>query len=76
MSVFYVEYVLSHSTEKFHEGALQAVAQKNSGFKKVRKKGGNEGVSSFSHENFFLSVPKILVEVFFSISPLSGIENG
>ena len=76
MSHFYVEYFSSHSTEKFHEGTLQAVVQKILGFKKVRKKGRNEGVSRFSNEGLFFSVPKVLVEVLFSISRISGIENG
>ena len=53
VSYFYVEYFSSHSTEKFHERTLQAVVQKTSGFKKFRKKGGNDGVSSFSDESFF-----------------------
>ena len=76
MSYFYVEYFVSHSTEKFQEGTLRAVVQRTSGFEKVRKKGGNEGVSRFSDESFFFSVPKVLVEVPFNISPVSGIENG
>ena len=46
------------------------------GSKKFEKRGGNEGVSRFSDKIFFLSVPKILVELLFSISPISGFEKG
>ena len=74
--IFLRRFFLSQSTEKFHEGSPQAVVLKTSEFEKYRKKGGTEGVSRFSDENFFLLVPKILVEVIFSISPFSGIENG
>ena len=53
MSYFYVEYLLSHSTEKFHEGTLQAVVLKNSGFEKVRKKGGLREYQDFPTKMFF-----------------------
>ena len=79
ISRFFIETLLSHSTEKLRRGTLLCFTEFPVSKKFFEKRWGEEGeeggVSRFSVEKFCLTVPKFFVGEPLSISLISGMKK-